>query len=103
MGRYFVSFAHQPDAPAIEARLEGIRYDRSAFSAPANLTRKIGRFRAGCDSEYGQVMMAGAGSTSMTREKSAIDPELFVAGFVLLSCRAAAFTETQQGLYAQPS
>ena len=41
-------------------------------------------------------MMAGAGSTSMTREDAAIDPELFVAGIVIWLCIAAAFTERTQ-------
>lgn len=41
-------------------------------------------------------MMADAGSTSMTCENAAIDLGLFVAGFVILSCLAAAFTEGTQ-------
>ena len=41
-------------------------------------------------------MMAGASSTSMTRDDAAIDLELFVAGIVILSCLAAAFTEGKQ-------
>ena len=45
-------------------------------------------------------MMAVANSTSMTRDNAAIDPELFVVGFVILSCLAAAFTDGKRAAWS---
>ena len=47
----------------------------------------------------GPAMMAVANSTSMTRDNAAIDPELFVVGFVILSCLAAAFTDGKRAAW----